>query len=188
MGHAHLRAGLCDMDLELVAFFALAIATLGGALCVVLPPMARNPLHAAVALLATFCALAGLFVLLAAHLVAVLQVLIYAGAVMVLFTFVIMLLNLRPHELAGPKLTANKALGALAVLALMAKMGVLVWAASLDVQPPKELYAEFGWVRDVGGRLLIDYLVPFELTSVLLLVAVIGAMTVARRTPAGGKG
>ncbi|MBM4395882.1 MAG: NADH-quinone oxidoreductase subunit J [Deltaproteobacteria bacterium] len=173
------------MTAEVVVFWVLAVATVAGALCVVLPPMGRNPLHAAIALLATFFFLSGLFVLLSAHLVAVLQVLVYAGAVMVLFTFVVMLLNLRRHELAGPRPTLFKALGAAAVLAVTTKVAMVVAAALADAPAAADLPDGFGGGRDVAGNLLIDYLVPFELTSILLLVAIVGALAIARRTPGG---
>ena len=175
------------MDAEQVVFYLLATLTVAGAACVVLPPFGRNPLHAAVALLVTFFFLSGLFVLLSAHLVAVLQVLVYAGAVMVLFTFVVMLLSLRPSDLTGPRPTAWKVLGALAGIALVAKLAVTVASALedayvADISNPA--LAGFGGVRDVGGNLLMTYLFPFELTAVLLLVAVVGALVVARRAGA----
>lgn len=174
------------MDAELVVFGILAVASLLGALAVIVPPFGRNPLHAAVALLATFSCLAGLMVLLAAHLVAVLQVLVYAGAVMVLFIFVILLLNLRHEDLGGWKVTPWKVLGTAAVVALSVKLGIALAAAlsPLDGQAAT-VPAAFGQVREVGGDLLMTYLVPFEATSFLLLVAIIGALSVARRRDGG---
>ena len=99
---------------EQIVFYVLGGLTVLGALAVIVPPFARNPLHAAVALLATFSLLAGLFVMLSAHLLAVLQILVYAGAVMVLFIFVIMLLNLRREDLGGFRVTSWKILGGVA--------------------------------------------------------------------------
>jgi NADH-quinone oxidoreductase subunit J len=175
------------MDAELIVFVILAAASLLGALAVIVPPFGRNPLHAAVALLATFSALAGLMVLLAAHLVAVLQVLVYAGAVMVLFIFVILLLNLRREDFGAFKATPWKVVGAAAVVALSVKLGIALSAslAPLDADAPPALQAGFGQVREVGGDLLMNYLVPFEATSFLLLVAIIGALAVARRRDGG---
>ncbi len=174
---------------EVIAFGLLSLVAVGGALCVVLPPFGRNPLHAALALLVSFFALAGVFVLLSAHLVAVLQVLVYAGAVMVLFLFVVMMLNLRPQDLAGGRPTVWKAVGAVAALALVAKLVAAV-VVSLSVYPVIDLTEAgadtYGSARDVAGDLLMTYLLPFELASVLLLVAIVGAIAVARRRdPAG---
>jgi NADH-quinone oxidoreductase subunit J len=178
------------LDAGLIIFYFLAAVTVGASLCVVLPPFGRNPLHAALALLVAFFFLSGLFVMLSAHLVAVLQVLVYAGAVMVLFTFVVMLLNLQRHELAGPHVTAWKALGAAAVVVIAAKVGIAVSAALADA-PVADLSCGdegFGGVRDVGGQLLMGYLFPFELVSVLLLVAIVGALLLARRSRRGEGG
>ena len=173
------------MDAELIVFYFLAAMTVGGALCVVLPPFGRNPLHAALSLLVTFFFLSGLFVLLSAHLVAVLQVLVYAGAVMVLFIFVVMLLNLQRHELGGARVTVWKVLGAAAVVVLATKIGIAL-SAALQTAPQANLAVEglegFGGVRDVGGQLLMGYMLPFELVSVLLLVAVVGALVVTRKS------
>ena len=176
------------MTAEVIVFYVLAVMTVGAALCVVLPPFGRNPLHAAVALLATFFFLSGLFVLLSAHLVAVLQVLVYAGAVTVLFTFVVMLLNLQKRDLVGARWTVWKVLGTAAAGVVAVKVGIAVDAAlagATAVDLSQERFAGFGGIRDVGGDLLMTYLFPFEMTAVLLLVAVVGALVVARRREGG---
>jgi len=178
------------MSGELVAFWVLAAGAVAGALCVVLPPFGRNPLHAAIALLATLACVAGVFVLLSAHLVAVLQVLVYVGAVMVLFTFVVLLLNLRREEFIGARVTPYKVAG----VAAAAFIGVKVLAAlvaagagtqAVDLTNPG--LADFGGIRDVGRELVTTYLFPFELTSLLLLVAILGAVLIARRDRASSR-
>jgi len=178
------------MSAELVVFGILAVAAVLGALAVVLPPFGRNPLHAAIALLTTFTCVAGLMVLLSAHLIAVLQVLVYAGAVMVLFTFIIMLLNLRREDLGGFRITAWKVVGVIAVVAVAVKLGVLVAAglSAYDAASASVVVAnDFGGVKSVGMALLTTYLVPFEATSLLLLVAIVGALVVARRGDGGAE-
>ena len=87
------------MSSEQLIFYLLAFGTLVSAVCVVLPPMGRNPIHSAIALIVSFFFLAGIYALLGAHLLAGLQIIVYAGAIMVLFTFVIMLLNLSEDEM-----------------------------------------------------------------------------------------
>lgn len=164
------------MDAYLFYFFAALTVLLAAA--VVTQP---NPLGAAVALVATLFSMAVLFVLLSAHFVAIMQILLYAGAIMVLFVFVIMLLNLEPDQLrlrsiAGSRLVQGSAalyLGGVIALAFFGwrdffSQGV----AGTEVS---------GTVEAVGTLLLSDYLVPFELTSVLILVAIVGAVLLARR-------
>src|SRR3954465_1021500 len=98
---------------ETVFFWIFAVLTAAFAGNVVLR---RNPAHAAISLVAAFFFLAGLYVLLAAHLIAILQIMVYAGAVMVLFVFVIMLLNLKEEELGHERITAWKIIGGLSIV------------------------------------------------------------------------
>ena len=177
--------------METVLFWILAVGAVGSALLVILPPLARNPLYSALMLVATFCCVAGLYVLLVAHLVAVLQVLVYAGAIMVLFIFVIMLLNLQPHELKPARLTPARLLGAAAALTVVSRLVAIVWEGAqalpaADLTRPVAHSAageaiEYGTVRHVGQALFTDWLVPFELVSLLLLVAIIGAVVLAKK-------
>lgn len=176
------------MTVELLVFYFMAIMAIGGAICVVLPPFGRNPLHAALALLVTFVFVAGIFVLLSAHLVAVLQVLVYGGAVMVLFIFVVMLLNLRNDELGGAHWTPWKVFGVAAGVVFFFKLGLAVIAATdgaRAVDLTAEPFTRYGSIKEVGGELVTSYLFPFEFTSLLLLVAIIGAVLLARRRAGG---
>ena len=147
----------------------------------VLPPGGNNPLYGALTLILSFFFVAALYVLLLAHTMAVLQILVYAGAIMVLFTFVIMLLNLSKKELGQETRTPAKAIGVLAVGAIAVKTVIVVETqAGLVVRAP--VPPGFGTVAAMGDTLFHNYLVPFELTGVLLLVAVVGAVILAKRT------
>jgi len=134
--------------------------------------------HCALALVVTFFQVALMFVALDAHLIALLQVVVYAGAIVVLFLFVIMLLSLEPdvpqRGRYGPRTVAIVLTAALAV-----ELGVaaLISEPGLAAPPP----VDFGSARVVAERLFSAYLLPFELTSVLLLVAMVGAVVMARR-------
>ena len=162
-----------------LAFLALALPTVAAALTVVVH---RNPVHSACALVVTLFLLAVAFVGLDAQLVAVLQVIVYAGAIVVLFLFVIMLLNLQQEVRAtgGPALVFLAAAGGIALI-------VLVATALRHAAPPPAvgLPARFGETEEVARRLFTAYLLPFELTSILLLVAIVGAVALARRPTPG---
>jgi len=160
-----------------VLFYLLALLTVGSAICVV---AMRHPIHSAFALIATLFFLAGIFVLLDAHFVAIIQVMVYAGAVMVLFMFVIMLLNLAPEELGPAKVTASKLLGVM----LLAFSGYAVIGAYLKTAAPaaaSTAKAVEGTVEEVGKLLFTKYLFPFEIVSVLLLAAILGAVVLAKK-------
>lgn len=177
--------------METVLFWILAVGAVVSALLVILPPLARNPLYSALSLVITFCFVAGLYVLLVAHLVAVLQVLVYAGAIMVLFVFVIMLLNLQPHELKPARVTPGRILGGLAAALILTRIAAVLWeqasvVPAADLTKPVGMTAsgtplEYGTVRHVGEALFTDWLVPFELVSLLMLVAIIGAVVLAKK-------
>lgn len=169
--------------MEQAVFWVLAVGAVVTSLVVVVPPFGRNPIHAALALVLSFAAIAGLFALLAAHLLAALQVLVYAGAIMVLFVFVIMLLNLRTEELGDSRLTLTKVIGGLALLFVLGKLFTFISGDPLAASMGANLNdaPDFGSVASVGQLLYKDFMIPFELTSVLLLVAVIGALVMAKK-------
>jgi len=161
-----------------VLFWIFAAATAGGAMGVI---AAKNPITSAMSLVATFFFLAGIYVLLWAHTIAVLQVLVYAGAIMVLFLFVIMLLSLTDTGLKGPRLTASRIAGGVAAAGLLAVLWMSI--ARYPADPPMNLgprAATFGTVGEVGKLLYSTYLLPFEAVSLLLLVAIVGAVVVAK--------
>jgi len=158
------------------AFVVLALVTVVSALTVVVH---RNPVHSACALVVTLFMLSVFFVGLDAQLVAVLQVIVYAGAIVVLFLFVIMLLNLTRPEArpagAAPLVAAATA-GAAAIVLLLAAALRRSTATAAPGLPEG-----FGGTAALARRLFTAYLVPFELTSLLLLVAVVGAVVLAKR-------
>jgi NADH-quinone oxidoreductase subunit J len=160
---------------ELVLFWVFAIPLMASAAGVI---AARSPVHAAMSLVSAFFWLAGIYVLLTAHLLAFLQIIVYAGAIMVLFLFVVMLLSLTDAELGLERITALKVVGIVATAGIL---GLLVTAV-LQGAPAgaKMVPADFGTVRAVGKILFTQYLLPFEATSVLLLVAIVGAVVVAK--------
>ncbi|MET0401156.1 MAG: NADH-quinone oxidoreductase subunit J [Cystobacter sp.] len=167
------------MSIEHVLFGAFAILTVVSALFVI---FARSPINSAMSLVATFFFLAGIYVLLWAHTVAVLQVLVYAGAIMVLFLFVIMLLNLGESTTAGPRLTLSRVAGGVAAAGLL---GVLVTALSRipttsTLTGPQAVSQGFGTLEVIGQALYTRWLLPFEAVSLLLLVGMVGAVVVAK--------
>jgi len=177
--------------METVLFWILAVGAVVSSLLVILPPLARNPLYSALSLVIALCSVAGIYVLLVAHLVAVLQVLVYAGAIMVVFVFVIMLLNLQPHELKPARMTPARILGGLAALLVLSRIALVLRegaanAPVADLTKPVAATSigtplEYGTVRHVGEALFTDWLVPFELVSLLLLVAIVGAVVLAKK-------
>ena len=158
-----------------VAFVVFAALTVLSALIVVVH---RNPVHSAVALVATLCLLALFFFALDAQLVAILQVIVYAGAIVVLFLFVIMLLNLQAQArmTGGGLLVAAAAFGGGALATLV--VGALRRAPA---SAGTDVAAGFGETTALARELFTVYLLPFELTSVLLLVAIVGAVALAKK-------
>jgi NADH-quinone oxidoreductase subunit J len=137
----------------------------------------RNPVTAVMSLVATFFGLAGLYATMSAHFLAVLQVLVYAGAIMVLFIFVVMILN--REEVAPLALRPLRVLGVLAAVYLFVKF-VDVVAFDLPAGAPSPASDTFGTVAAVGDMLFRDFLYPFEAISVLLLVSIIGGVVISR--------
>jgi NADH-quinone oxidoreductase subunit J len=148
----------------------------------------RSPVAAALWLVVTLFCLAAEYVMLDAQFIAAMQVLVYAGAIMVVFLFVVVLLNLgRPSDLADARGWAGKLLAAFAGLVLIAELGLLsrTGLPSTTYTVPANFVTDqmiaYGAVGAVAKPLYQDYLLAFELTSVLLLVAIIGAVIIGRR-------
>ena len=162
------------------AFVPLAALLILSALGVVL---SRNPVRSAMSLVVTLFLLAVMFVLLDAHLVAALQIVVYAGAIMVLFLFVIMLLNLQQEPREEGRVAQRLAAWAAAGLVLVV-MAVGLWRVLPGAPGPDAAGAVpegFGSTVAVSERLFTHFLLPFEITSVLLLVAIVGAVVLAKR-------
>jgi NADH-quinone oxidoreductase subunit J len=165
--------------MQLLMFMIFGIGAVSAALMMVTN---RKPVNAAMYLIVTMFCLAGLFVLLDAHLIAALQIIVYAGAIMVLFLFVIMLLNIEQKE---GKTVLNRLL--YQFLGILAVGSVFVIAAGMakiqsgGLQATAGGVAEFGTVKSVGRLLFSEFLMPFEIASMLLLAAIVGAVILAKR-------
>lgn len=142
----------------------------------------RNPLYSAISLIGVLLSLACLYVMLAAPFIAAVQVIVYAGAIMVLVIFVIMLLNVEDEEPRRNRLAflAPTAIGLAAVL--IAEAAFILYSVQASPYTPRENVSNVGLTSSVGAGLFTEYLLPFEITSVLLLMAIVGAMSLARRS------
>ncbi len=159
-----------------IFFYVLAATAVLLALAVI---SARNPVYSAVALVGCLLSVAGIFALNSAHFLALLQILVYAGAIMVLILFVIMLLNLTPEELGGARIRLFKVAGAFFLSVLGALLIVRLGRYLLPA--PKGAGACFGTIEAVGKVLYRNYLLPFEMVSLLLLAAILGAVVLTRK-------
>ena len=167
------------LTLLFILFGALAIG------CALAMVAQRNPLYSAISLIGVFISLACLYVMLAAPFIAAVQVIVYAGAIMVLVVFVIMLLNVEQEESRRPRLRflVPVAVGLAAILIAEVAF-ILVTVQEFRVTPATGA-SDVGLTHSIGSALFTRYLLPFEITSILLLMAIVGAMTLARRSRKG---
>jgi NADH-quinone oxidoreductase subunit J len=170
---------------ETLLFYLLSALAIGASALVI---GQRNPMYSVLLIIASFGALAGLYIQLDAPFVAVAQIIIYAGAIMVLFLFVVMLLNApredaadwdRTHPLRRPAMARFGSL--LAALLVVELAWALVRARGVEAPVGGAGGADLGSVRVLGRVLFTDYVFAFEATSVLILVAMVGAVVLARR-------
>jgi NADH-quinone oxidoreductase subunit J len=162
--------------MEAILFWVLSATAVASALAMV--ASLRNSVAAALFLVLVMVALAGLFVLLHAEFIGLIQVMVYAGAIVVLFLFVIMLLNLRGEGMGAENQPLVKAVGTVVAAALTGKLVLILLATRA---PWPEVPAEFGTVRQMGRALFTDFVLPFEIAGVLLLAAIVGAVVLAKR-------
>ncbi|MFN0035123.1 MAG: NADH-quinone oxidoreductase subunit J [Saprospiraceae bacterium] len=157
-------------------FLTLAAISILTALLMVL---SKNPVHSVLYLILTFFAIAGQYILLNAQFLAVVHIIVYAGAIMVLFLFVLMLLNLNkdtePQKSAMWKLSAGIAAGMLLVTLVGALRG------GIQVSIPENVSGQVGLVENLGKVLFTDFVVPFEIAGILFLAAMVGAVLVGKR-------
>jgi NADH-quinone oxidoreductase subunit J len=158
-----------------IAFFAFAALTL---LCGAMVVLKRNPVTSAMFLVLCIVSLAGLFVLLQAFFLAAVQILVYAGAVMVLFLFVIMLLDLKEEARRRIRL-ARGVTGALAVFAVLAIILQTIWQTHRGAALPAPTLV--GGTAPLGKLLFSSFLLPFEILSLLLLVAMLGVILLSKK-------
>jgi NADH-quinone oxidoreductase subunit J len=160
--------------MEPVLFVLFGAIAVGGAIMVV---TRKHPMASALYLILSLFAVAALFVLRQAHFLAAIQVIVYAGAVVVLFVFVIMLINVPEDKLPTERTTALRVLGVVAAGLFILEGAVLARRFGI----PAVQAADAGSVQAVGRALFTEYLLAFEITSVLLLAAVIGAIALAKK-------
>lgn len=181
------------MDISPVFFYLFASLAIAFSLMVVLK---RNPVANAFSLVMVFFCFAGIYALLDAHLIAALQVLVYAGAIMVLFVFVIMLLN---QDIPSFDLgRSHKGMRFAAALLCVAALAIFIWAIKNSAitsgggpHTSERIAASGGNTQVISELMFSEYILPFELTSVLLLAAIVGAVAIAKRKlaqPQAGKG
>jgi NADH-quinone oxidoreductase subunit J len=168
---------------QAVAFYACAATAIAAAILMVVK---RNPVAGVMWLVLSFIGLAGLFVTLQAYFIAVVQVLVYAGAIMVLFLFVIMLLNLRREDLLRMRLPKTPLAGVIAAALFFTAVFFVVKASTPTFEEPLAALpggpASVGdSVRAIGLPLFRQWLLPFEITSVLLLAAIVGAVALTKK-------
>lgn len=147
--------------------------------CAVAMVVQRNPLYSAIALIGVFIALACLYVMLAAPFIAAVQVIVYAGAIMVLVVFVIMLLNVEEEERRPLRLRALVPIAVLLAAIFFAETAFIIYFVQASPVSLRNV-SDVGLTSSIGGGLFTTYLLPFEITSILLLMAIVGAMTLAR--------
>ncbi len=169
--------------LEGLVFIVMGLIAIVCAICVVFQ---KNPIYSAVFLIQTMVSLAVLYVLLHAEFIAAIQVMVYAGAIMVLFVFVIMLLNLSRRDVEGgkDKLILQKASAIILGLILFAVIGVVTVKTVLhgtQGEYTAENISQIGNTQLVGKLLFTDYVFPFEIASILLFAAVLGAIILAKK-------
>jgi len=164
------------MTTPLIIFFALAAIAVIGAINLIIQ---KHPIHSALSLIVVMVAIAGLYLLMGAEFVAAVQIIVYGGAIMVLFVFVIMLLNAGVEEhtslskLAGPP-------GLLLVLALAGFVAATLAKSGANVQSVAQAGA-LSSTKGISEMVFKDFVYPFELTSFLILVAILGATVLAQR-------
>jgi NADH-quinone oxidoreductase subunit J len=176
----------------MILFIILALIAVFGAIMVV---TRRSPVASAIYLILVMCSLAGLFAFLGAVFLAAFQVIVYAGAIMVLFLFVIMLLNLRKDEFGRDPRILQKYLGlSFAAIIMIQSVLIAAWAlkdhpsaSEVDIsieslqQMPADIDDDYSSAEAVAETLFTRFAYPFEVTSVLLLAAILGAVVIARR-------
>jgi NADH-quinone oxidoreductase subunit J len=149
--------------------------------CAVSMVAQRNPLYGAISLIGVFISLACLYVTLAAPFIAAVQVIVYAGAIMVLVVFVIMLLNVEDEDRQPLRLRALVPLAVALAAVLFAEAAFIIFFVHAAPGTPTRNISNVGLTSSIGDGLFTTYLLPFEITSILLLMAIVGAITLARR-------
>jgi NADH-quinone oxidoreductase subunit J len=149
--------------------------------CAVAVVAQRNPLYSAISLIGVFISLSCLYLTLSAPFIAAVQVIVYAGAIMVLVVFVIMLLNVEAEERRRTRLGYLVPIAVVLAAVLIGEVTFVLYSVPVSLERPTGP-SDVGLTASIGTGLFTTYLLPFEITSILLLMALVGAMTLARRT------
>lgn len=160
-----------------IIFYILAAITLGTAILTVL---SKNPIHSAIYMIACFFSVAGHFLILNAQFLAVVHIIVYTGAIMVLLLFTLMLMNLNAEHEPKKKVASRIAAALSACLMAIVVLGALVKSAPV-IESYQTAAIDFQSVKVIGQVILNEYLVPFEFASVLLITAMIGAVLISKR-------
>jgi NADH-quinone oxidoreductase subunit J len=163
------------LALLFILFAGLAVG------CAISMVVQRNPLYSAISLIGVFIALACLYVTLAAPFIAAVQVIVYAGAIMVLVVFVIMLLNVEEEERRPMRLRTLIPIAIVLAAIFFAETAFIIFFVHTSPGTPTGSASDIGLTSSIGAGLFTTYLLPFEITSILLLMALVGAITLARR-------
>jgi NADH-quinone oxidoreductase subunit J len=165
-----------SVPFESILFYLVSALAIGAALAMV---ASRNAVHAVLFMVGNFALVAVLYLLLRASFIATIQIIVYAGAIMVLFLFVIMMLNVQEAERPQDRLFGLDSLAPVIGFGLVA---ALIYVVSGVAQPAATVDGlVFANIQDIGALLFTRYLYPFEITSILLLVAMVGAVVLAKR-------
>lgn len=166
------------MSISEIIFYVLAVLSVISGIAVV---SAKNPVHSVLFLIVTFFCIAGQYLLMNAQFLFVVQIIVYAGAIMVLFLFVLMLLNLS-KETEPNKSNLMKMIATISAGLLMVTM-VGAFRNSLELAPTNQAIEGMGLVKNLGKVLFKDFVVPFEVSSILFLAGMVGAVLLGKRDP-----
>ena len=165
------------MSVTQILFWFLSVLALGSAIMVV---SSKSPVHSILFLIITFFAISGHYILLNAQFLAIVNIIVYAGAIMVLFLFVIMLMNLN-RETEPQKNRWLKMAGAIAGGSLLLVMVAALKDSDIKLQQAEVNEGAIGLIKNLGKELFTTYVVPFEISSVLFLSAMVGAVVIGKK-------
>ena len=166
-------------DLETVLFFSLSVFSIASAIIMI---TRRNPITSALYLILNFFTISGLYLLLKAQFIAIIQVLVYMGAIMVLFLFVIMLLNMQDEKKLTEKYSYKKITAVLLSILLFCLLAFTLYIGfDGKLKTISDKAVQFGTAEYLGTELFTNYSFPFELASFLLLAAIVGAVVLAKK-------
>lgn len=168
--------------METLLYLVFGLVALAGGVLVIVN---RNPVYSALSLVLTMFAISALYVLQQAYFVAAVQIVVYAGAIVVLFLFVIMLLNLGEEDNMPSASGARRFVGALLGVTFAGVVGAIVWDYASTAAVPAAAASDVGHTKHLARTLFQNYLLPFEVVSLVLLAALVGVIVLIRTRSAG---